>query len=467
MEGNTSPDVHTDNFPFEDIFYSTKSNGEWSYATNIGPAINTVSHDSNLGLSKDGIKLFVYNSDVNNGDIFESTLKADGSWSEPRRLHEPVNSEYNENGASLSEDGSHLFFSSDRPGGSGSHDIYVSERNSSGGWKRPHNLGPIINTEFNEEDPFIGFDNKTLYFSSQGGRGMGGHDIFKSDYDSLSGSWGIPQNLGFPINTPDEDVHFSPTKDGFRAYYATTRDDGLGFTDIYEITFIDIKEEILDIVESDPEPEPIELQPVTVIVRVIDDETGEVVDTRVKMQVIESGEILFPSESGIAFEFTLDHDQQREYMISIEKEGFAFYNNKMTFPGAGTEAIILERTIRLKKLVTGFSKVLQNIYFDYDKTVLKDASFSELNKLEKMMSENTGMQIGIVGHTDVVGTEKYNQDLSVRRALAVKDFLVNKGIDTRRIKTGGLGAMFPLASNDDEEEGRELNRRVEMVVLSK
>ena len=139
----------------------------------------------------------------------------------------------------------------------------------------------------------------------------------------------------------------------------------------------------------------------------------------------------------------------------------------MTLPGAGSEAVTVERVIRLSKLVKGYSKVLHNLYFDFDKTILKDESYTELNKLEKMMSENSGMQIGIVGYTDKVGTEKYNIELSLQRALAVKNFLISKNIDTRRIKTGGLGSRFPLASNDDEKEGRELNRRVEMVILSK
>ena len=169
------------------------------------------------------------------------TLGADGNWSTPERLGEPVNSEYNENGVSVNSEGSLMFFSSNRPGGFGGSDIYMSESNNAGHWKRPKNLGPIINTEFEEEGPFIGFDGKSLYFSSQGGRGMGGFDIFRSEYDSLTESWGIPENLGYPINTPDQDVHFSITEVGFRAYYATTRDDGFGNTDVYEITFVDDK----------------------------------------------------------------------------------------------------------------------------------------------------------------------------------------------------------------------------------
>ncbi len=460
-DGNISEDVHTDNFPFEDIFFTVRKNdGTWSEAENIGTQINTPSHDSNLALSKDGTALYIYNSDVNSGDIFKSVLQSDGRWSKAERLPEPVNSEYNENGVTLSEDGQWLYFSSNRPGGNGGFDIYVSERNNSGGWKKPRNLGPVINTEYDEEGPFICCENKTLYFSSLGGRGMGGFDIYKSDYSTASDTWGLPQNLGYPINTPDEDVHFSPSVDGYRAYYATTREDGFGFTDIYEITFIDDKEKIEKIKQPDA-------LPVTVLIKVIDAESEEILDAKVSLKVAGRNILIPYSGNNGIYEFSITDEKQLEYELSAEMKGFAYYNDNVTLPGAGSEAVTVERVIRLSKLVKGYSKVLHNLYFDFDKTILKDESYTELNKLEKMMSENSGMQIGIVGYTDKVGTEKYNIELSLQRALAVKNFLISKNIDTRRIKTGGLGSRFPLASNDDEKEGRELNRRVEMVILSK
>ena len=387
-------------------------------------------------------------------------MQSDGRWSKAERLPEPVNSEYNENGVTLSEDGQWLYFSSNRPGGNGGFDIYVSERNNSGGWKKPRNLGPVINTEYDEEGPFICCENKTLYFSSLGGRGMGGFDIYKSDYSTASDTWGLPQNLGYPINTPDEDVHFSPSVDGYRAYYATTREDGFGFTDIYEITFIDDKEKIEKIKQPDA-------LPVTVLIKVIDAESEEILDAKVSLKVAGRNILIPYSGNNGIYEFSITDEKQLEYELSAEMKGFAYYNDNVTLPGAGSEAVTVERVIRLSKLVKGYSKVLHNLYFDFDKTILKDESYTELNKLEKMMSENSGMQIGIVGYTDKVGTEKYNIELSLQRALAVKNFLISKNIDTRRIKTGGLGSRFPLASNDDEKEGRELNRRVEMVILSK
>ncbi len=459
LDRNVSQDVHTDNIPFEDIFFSVKTDSLWNYALNIGDHVNTASHDSNLGISKDGTKLYIYNSDINNGDIFVSTIDAQGNWGSPDRLPAPINSEFNENGVSVTEDGNFMFFSSNRPGGIGKHDIYLSESNGNNGWKRPVNLGPIINSEDNEEGPFIGYDGKTLYFSSMGGRGMGGFDIYKTVYDSTSQSWGVPTNLGFPINTPDQDVHFSPTEDGYRAYYATTRDDGLGNTDIYEITFIDDKEEILNI-----KPEP-ELIPVTIRVRVVDADSGDPISTSVILKEEGTNILIQGVAEGNEIVFTITDEGQKEYLLSTEKKGFGYYNSKMTFPGASIDGGTVERTIKIKKLETGYRRVLRNIYFDFDKTVLKDASFTELNKLEKMLSENPNASIGIVGHTDNIGKESYNVKLSKQRALAVKNFLVKKGVDTRRVTADGMGSKKPMASNDDEKDGRELNRRVEMVVL--
>jgi outer membrane protein OmpA-like peptidoglycan-associated protein/tetratricopeptide (TPR) repeat protein len=457
FDRNLSQDVHTDNLPFEDMFYSVKTDSVWNYALNIGDKVNTSSHDSNLGVSKDGKELYIYNSDINNGDIFVSRVDEYGNWGESERLPAPINSEANENGASLSEDGRWIYFSSNRTGGLGGHDIYVSETDGKDGWKKPINLGPIINTEYDEEGPFIGYDGKTLYFSSMGGRGMGGFDIYRSEYDSAGQVWGIPVNLGYPINTPDMDVHFSPTEDGFRAYYATTRDDGIGNTDIYEITFIDDKEKILNI-----EPEP-EMSPVTVRIKIIDDETGEPIDSRVEMK--EESTSIIPIKEGDTYVFVLTSPEQKEYLVSAEKQGFGYYNTNMTFPGTDEEAITVERTIRMKKLVVGYSKILRNIYFDFDKSTLKDTSLPELNKLERMMLENPGMSVEIIGHTDNIGAEKYNGELSKRRAASVKTFLVNNNVDSRRVKATGMGSKKPLASNDDEKEGRELNRRVQLVVI--
>ena len=241
-EGNLNENVDVDNIPFEDIFISKKVDGKWTRAENIGNIVNTTSHDSNLALSADGHQLYIY-SPENEGDIYVSEQK-DGTWSVPQPLSDAINSSYMENSISISPDKQRLFFASNRPGGYGGIDIYVSEKDKKGNWGKSKNLGPMINTEYDEEGPFIDYDGKTLYFSSMGRKGMGGHDVFKAEYDSVDGKWNEPVNLGYPINTPDNDVYFVSTKDGKRGYYASVRTDGMGYQDIYMVSIPDLNEDV-------------------------------------------------------------------------------------------------------------------------------------------------------------------------------------------------------------------------------
>ncbi|MDQ3534256.1 MAG: hypothetical protein M3421_01350, partial [Bacteroidota bacterium] len=238
-EGNLNEDVDLDNFAFEDIFSSTKKNGAWTKAENIGPNVNTKFHDSNLALSKDGKTLYIYKDD-NGGDIYVSNQLSNGTWSKPQPLSESINSSFAELSISISPDNNTLFFSSNRPGGQGGIDIYMCSKDDRGKWGRSVNLGAAINTEYDEESPFIDYDGKTLYFSSKGRKGMGQYDIFKSVYDSTERAWSEPVNLGYPINTPDDDVFFVSTKDGKRGYYASVREDGMGYLDIYMVTIPDL-----------------------------------------------------------------------------------------------------------------------------------------------------------------------------------------------------------------------------------
>lgn len=485
-DGNLNPNVFSDNKPYEDIFISHKKNGQWTPAENIGEVINTEFHDSNLALSADGKRLFLY-KDENNGDIYESTLKDDGTWTFPQPVSENINSVgFKENAVSISPDGSILFFSSDRPGGQGGIDIYYSTYDPQlEDWTRSKNVGDKINTEYDDDGPFIDYDGKTLYFSSQGRKGMGGYDIFKSEYDSAKGEWGEPENLGFPINTPDDDIYFVSTEDGKRGYYASVREDGQGYTDIYMVTIAkedDIGETIAKKdVESDStqteeeegkkDLEKVEktvkgLQPVTVKVTVTG-EDSEPLDAKISMRSKEDNMMAGKSKTGEGqYDFTVTIPESKEYRLSVEADGYVFQNLDVSMPASTKEPQTITRSVQLRKLRVGTRSVLRNIYFDFNKASFQQESYNELNKLEEMMAKNPGMVIEISGHTDNIGSKSYNKKLSQLRANAVKNYLVNKGIDARRIKAVGYGEERPLASNDDEKEGRELNRRVEFKVLS-
>lgn len=236
QENNTSADVDKDNFYFEDVFISRKSGDKWSYAENIGPPINTKYHDANIYLSADGNRLYLY-KDTGYGDVYYSDY-VNGSWTEPEFLTNKINSStYSENSISETSTPDMIFYTSSRPGGEGGIDIYYCIKDDDGEWYKSKSLGPVINTSGNEDSPFLAYDGKTLYFSSTGHKGYGGYDIFKSVYDSAYGEWSTPINLGYPVNTPDDEISFQISADQRLGYYASIREGGLGFTDIFKVKY--------------------------------------------------------------------------------------------------------------------------------------------------------------------------------------------------------------------------------------
>lgn len=491
-DDNLNENVAEDNKPWEDIFTTTKSGGKWARAKNIGAIINTKFNDSNLALSADGKTLYIYKDD-GNGDIYVSERLADGTWGVPDALPGIINSSYREASVSVTENGDILYFASERPGGLGGSDIYVCTKDSKGEWSKVKNLGSSINTELDEDGPFIDYDGKSLYFSSRGRKGMGGYDIYKSTLINLDrNEWSEPENLGFPINTPDDDVYFVNSKDGKRAYYASIRDDGMGYTDIYMITIPDeVKKEepkkeepVVEPIKEEPkkeepkkeepkkeepkkeEPKKVQLQPFKYLVKVVDAESKVPLDARVKLQGLKDNVAVgFSPVGNGTYEFSIKEKSTKDYRLSVEKEGYIFQNQSIRIEGASEQVKTKTLIVELRKLKVGVSSVLRNIYFDFAKATFLQESYNELNKLETMLKQNTGMQVEISGHTDSVGPAEYNKQLSQRRANAVKNFLTSKGIDARRIKAVGYGEDKPIASNDDNADGREINRRVEFKVL--
>ena len=237
QEGNTNENVDKDNFYFEDIYISKRKGVTWSKAKNIGQNVNTLYHDSNLFLSSDGKTLYIY-SDEGNGDIFYCTENENEEWSKPKPLEGRINSQgFAEQSIWVSDDGEFMMFASNRPGGYGGFDIYGCYKED-GQWKRPFNMGPEINTRADEDGPYMAKDGITLYFSSKGHKGFGGFDVFTSTYNDNTEKWNKPENLGYPVNTVDDEVYFHPTSDGERGYLASVREEGLGFTDIYMVTHV-------------------------------------------------------------------------------------------------------------------------------------------------------------------------------------------------------------------------------------
>jgi len=489
-EDNLNQNVADDNKPWEDIFYSTKSGGTWAFAKNIGEPVNTPTHNSNLALSADGNTLFMFNDD-NGGDIYYS-IRENGKWSLPIALPGIINSSFEEKSVSISSDQKTLYFSSNRPGGFGGLDIYRATKDSKGEWANVKNLGPKINTEMDDDAPFIDYDGVTLYFSSKGRKGMGGFDVFRATFDPTSNEWSEPTNLGYPINTPDNDIYFVASKDTKRAYYSSVREDGMGYTDIYLITIpeglkntepVVAKTPVVETpkdttttppvvvvepkVETKVEPKK-PIVPLKYVVTVVDATDKTPLDAKIRLQGAKDNVVVGASPNGTGVvEFSITNTKAKDYRLMVESDGYVFQNQVVKIEGATTAEKTLTKTIEMRKLVVGVSSILRNLYFDFNKATFQTESYTELNKLENMMRQNEAMIIEIGGHADNFGSKTYNTTLSQRRANAVKDYLTKKGIDARRIKAVGYGESKPLASNDDEDEGRELNRRVEFKVLQK
>ena len=246
----------------EDIYMARKEGGEWGSAMNVGVPLNTFVHDATVGLSPDGGSMIIYRTAQNlvSGDLYEC-VKHLGAWEPPTKMTERINSSSHEPSATIAPDGSEIYFTSDRPGGMGGRDIYRIRKLPGGEWSLPLNLGPVINTPFDEDAPFMHSDGKTLFFSSNGHATMGGYDIFKSTLtDPDMNGWTAPENMGHPLNTVNDDIFFCLSEDGRTGYFSSARADGLGGQDIYSIVFPEsqLEEIVVRGVVTDGMEEPVQ-----------------------------------------------------------------------------------------------------------------------------------------------------------------------------------------------------------------
>ncbi|MGC9470582.1 MAG: OmpA family protein [Bacteroidales bacterium] len=453
----TTPDEETLIFVtglkfYDAIFYTEKSGTRWSDPVNLSPEILSDGDMYPTCLSSDGNQLFLSKDDDFNSDIYLSR-KIDGEWQPAEKIGKNVNTKYWENHACVSEDGSVLIFTSNKPGGYGGFDLYLSRWDETiGDWGPAENMGPAINTPFNEETPFMVNNGKTIYFSSQGHETMGGYDVFTSSLDD-DGNWSTPVNLGYPINTSDEDLFFMPVNDGINAYFARYTEDGYGQEDIYRYE-----------IYSDKNPRPVLI---TGKVTLEDKTVPEVTDIKVNI----SG----PSGTQPS---TLPVDPSTgEYHYTSKVPG----TYALTFTCEGYEPLVREAHLpsdySLSEVMVNATLVavppeiitLKHVYFAFDRATITAEEKAKLDKLVKILEEHNGLNIEIIGHTDAIGPAEYNQKLSERRAGAVRDYLISKGIGKTRISVSGKGENNPIARNRYENgadcpEGRALNRRAEIHV---
>lgn len=434
---------------YEDIYFSNKIDNIWTAPEPISGRLNTGKHDSNAGLSFDGKKLYIYRSN-NNGDLFESNL-TDNSWSSPKPISEPINSKYTETSIAFSADGKTVYFVSNRPNGKGGKDIWTCKINEDNTFGKAINLGETINTKFDEDGVFIHPNGKTIFFSSKGHNTMGNYDIFKSNLDS-TGQWTTPENIGYPINSTNDDIFFFLSANGKTGYFSSIKENGLGNKDIYYINFDET-----DVGKTDAN--------LTLVKgRILDAKTKEPLSAKIeivnnKTQTIDAN---FTSDQTTG-EFIISLVSGINYGLSIEKNGYLFYSlNFDLVDSTNFNEIVLE--VGLPDTCVNSSTVMRNIFFDYGKTILKAESKHEIEKVYNLLKKYPTMKLEISGHTDNVSSLRFNQKLSINRAKAVAKFLIDMGIEKNRLLTTGYAFSRPIADNSTIE-GQRQNRRVELKIL--
>jgi outer membrane protein OmpA-like peptidoglycan-associated protein/tetratricopeptide (TPR) repeat protein len=447
---------------YEDIFVAEKVDGKWTEAANIGAPINSERHDATVGLSIDGQKLLIYRDDEKGiGNILISEKKGN-TWSEPEKLPSPINSKYQETSACFSYDENSIYFVSDRPGGIGGKDIFVSKKQKDGSWGEPENLGNIINTPYDEDGVFLHPDGKTLYFSSKGHKTMGGYDIFKSVNNK--GKWSKPENLGYPINTSDDDVCFVLAASGENGYFTSIRPEGKGKRDIYKVTFLD-------------EIENKKNQPKLTLLKgaVLDGKTNLPVGSKIEIFDNTKNEVVANYESNsVTGNYILSLPAGRNYGISVKADGYLFHSEHFDIPDTAAFMEII-KIVYLQKLEVGAKVVLKNIFYDYGKATLRSESYNELAKVIELLQQNPKLKIEISSHTDSRGGEAFNNKLSEDRAKSCVDYLLQKGVNTDKLIAKGYGKqqllitddqILKLLTEEEKENAHQQNRRTEFKILS-
>lgn len=480
--GSIGGKVDKNNEYDEDIYISTRDSNGWKPAVNIGEPVNTKVNDATIGISPDGQQLFVYKSD-NGGDIYVS-MKEGLLWSNPKPLPKSINTPWHESAASFSYDNNTIYFCSNNPDGVtnfGQHDIFMSKKDKKGKWGDPVNLGNVVNSEYDEADVFMHPDGRTLYFSSNGHSTMGGYDIFKTALKD-DGTWSVPENLGYPINTTSDDRFFVLSGNGKHGYYSSGKAGGIGGHDIYMITMLGPEKQLFQSNEdnllaglANPIKEKVAIEtsveikttrltvvkgtvqdgmatqftPIDADIEITDNATGEVIST-LKAD-LATGKFLLPLPSG------------KNYGIAVKKTDYLFYSANFDIPAATSyQEILLD--IKLLKIQKEAVIVLRNVFFEFGKADLKRESYSELDRLIEILVTNPKMKIEIGGHTDNKSSRDFNLKLSEARAKSVVEYL-SKKIDPSRLFYKGYAFDVPIATNETED-GRAQNRRVEFKIIS-
>jgi outer membrane protein OmpA-like peptidoglycan-associated protein/Tol biopolymer transport system component len=436
----------------EDFYESNLVEGKWTKATPLAGKVNTNFNEGAQNISQDGEWIVFTGCNYPEGqgscDLYISR-KTNKSWTEAENLGPIINTDFWESAPSLSPDKRDLYFSSNQAGGYGGKDIWVTHRNEKGKWSRAENLGPAVNTSGDESCAFMYADNQTLFFNSNGHPGYGSTDLFYTKKNADS-TWIIPVNLGYPVNTIDDEGSLIVAADGKTAYYASERNDSKGALDLYSFQLREdirppktlwVKGKVYDAKTQSGLPSSVELTDIN---------TRQLIS---KVQTDEDGNYLTTLPVG------------RDYAFNVNRKNYLFFSEHYNLNNIILDSVFTA-DIPLKQIEPGAVIVLKNIFFDSKKTELKQESLVELNKVIQLMNDNPNLKILISGHTDNVGKPQDNLLLSNGRAQAVINYLLSsRQIEKERLQSKGFGATKPVADNI-AEEGKAKNRRTELSVIS-
>jgi outer membrane protein OmpA-like peptidoglycan-associated protein/tetratricopeptide (TPR) repeat protein len=441
------------NFFNEDFFGANAlPSGEWSASAPLPGDINTDRNEGAQNISQDGKVLVFTSCDAPDGfggcDLYYSLLTRRG-WSQPINMGNVINSEFWESQPSIAPDKRALYFAARAPGGLGGSDIYVSYIMPDGKWGPAMNMGPKINTSGDETSPFIHADNQTLYFASNGLLGYGKMDLYLVRKDS-AGYWATPENLGYPINTVDDEATLFVTSDGITAFYASDRSDSRGALDLYSFTLREdirpvktlwVKGKVYDVKTKQGLPSAVELKDIATGLR------------SSKVQTDEEGNYLITLPVG------------KDYAFNVNRKGYLIFSESFPLSSKPSDSVY-QYDIPLQPIEVNANVILRNIFFETGKYDLKKESEAELDNIVELLKENNTMVVQINGYTDNVGKPADNLALSNNRARSVVAYLAGKGIETSRLQSKGFGETRPVSGNNTEE-GRAKNRRTELQVISK
>ena len=439
------------------VYMVRKQDNNWTNRVNITSQLMSDGDCYPTSITSDGKTLYLIKKTNYESDIYVSQFDGE-MWTPVEKLSKPINSNNVEAHAGISADGNTLYFTSNRKNGLGGLDIYSSRKTANGKWEEPENLGNTINTKYNENTPFILPDGKTLFFSSQGHDGMGGFDTYKSVMQGEN-SWSVPQNLGYPWNSTDDNVFYYPIENGEKVLYAGIIDKEETRASIKELSLLRTKNiqnskvELKGVISF--QDNAISNNSVKIDISGPD---GRIIDDSLVVMNMQTGEFSILVDPG---KYTLlakaDNYKSKSEIVEINED----YSRS---------DFIVNFALMVDEMNSGEYIIIKNLFFDFNSSSLNQLTLLEIERLYKVMMQHPELHIEVTGHTDSKGNADYNLKLSVKRANSVIEYLVNKGIARSRFLSKGVGELNNIAINQnpdgsDNPEGRKRNRNVSIKIL--